>query len=68
VRGNGNLWDLADKFEQLPRKQLVMLGAPGAGKTVLAVFLALGLRCGQLGDHGGRLGQGAGTCDAPALT
>src|SRR5262249_28572714 len=39
----GDLTDLVRKFRQLPNRQLVVLGEPGAGKTVLAVLLTLGL-------------------------
>lgn len=34
---------LADGYRQLPRGRLVLLGEPGAGKTVLAMLLTLGL-------------------------
>jgi DNA-binding SARP family transcriptional activator len=40
---HGDLTDLVAKFRQLPKRQLVVLGEPGAGKTVLAMLLALGL-------------------------
>jgi hypothetical protein len=40
---DGDLSDLVDKFRLLPARQLVVLGEPGAGKTVLAVLLTLGL-------------------------
>jgi predicted NACHT family NTPase len=39
----GDLTDLVGKFRQLPKRQLVVLGEPGAGKTVLAILLTLGL-------------------------
>jgi transcriptional regulator with XRE-family HTH domain len=39
----GDLTDLVAKFRQLPKRQLVVLGEPGAGKTVLAILLTLGL-------------------------
>jgi DNA-binding SARP family transcriptional activator len=39
----GDLTDLVAKFRQLPKRQLVVLGEPGAGKTVLAMLLTLGL-------------------------
>lgn len=40
---HGDLSDLIAKFRQLPKRQLVVLGEPGAGKTALAVLLTLGL-------------------------
>ncbi|GAA3862618.1 BTAD domain-containing putative transcriptional regulator [Saccharothrix violaceirubra] len=39
----GGLTDLVSGFRRLPARQLVVLGEPGAGKTVLAILLALGL-------------------------
>ncbi|WP_326693737.1 NACHT domain-containing protein [Streptomyces sp. NBC_01267] len=39
----GDLTDVAAKFRRLPARQLVVLGEPGAGKTVLAIQLTLGL-------------------------
>lgn len=39
----GDLTDLADTFGKLPAHQLVVLGQPGAGKTVLAMLLTLAL-------------------------
>jgi hypothetical protein len=39
----GNLSDLITVFRHLPKRQLVVLGEPGAGKTALAVLLTLGL-------------------------
>lgn len=39
----GDLTDVVAKFRQLPTRQLVVLGEPGAGKTVLAILLTLGL-------------------------
>ncbi|WP_182880888.1 BTAD domain-containing putative transcriptional regulator [Microbispora sp. H10949] len=39
----GDLDDLVDAFRRLPARQLVILGEPGAGKTVLAILLTLGL-------------------------
>jgi DNA-binding SARP family transcriptional activator len=35
--------NLATTFRQLPQRQLIVLGAPGAGKTVMAILLTLGL-------------------------
>lgn len=40
---HGNLSDLITEFRQLPKRQLVVLGEPGSGKTALAVLLTLGL-------------------------
>ncbi|MFB9238441.1 BTAD domain-containing putative transcriptional regulator [Plantactinospora siamensis] len=39
----GDILDLAAKFRRLATRQLVILGEPGAGKTVLATVLTLGL-------------------------
>jgi hypothetical protein len=39
----GELKEIAEAFRRLPHRQLVILGAPGAGKTVLAMLLALDL-------------------------
>ncbi|MFF4492393.1 BTAD domain-containing putative transcriptional regulator [Streptomyces sp. NPDC001544] len=39
----GDISDVALKFRSLPVRQLVVLGEPGAGKTVLAILLTLGL-------------------------
>jgi DNA-binding SARP family transcriptional activator len=39
----GDLTDVVSRFRELPAQQLVVLGEPGAGKTVLAVLLTLGL-------------------------
>jgi DNA-binding SARP family transcriptional activator len=44
----GDILDLAAKFRRLATRQLVILGEPGAGKTVLATLLTLGL----LADRG----------------
>jgi transcriptional regulator with XRE-family HTH domain len=40
---HGDLSDLITEFRQLPKRQLVVLGEPGAGKSALAVLLTLGL-------------------------
>jgi hypothetical protein len=39
----GDIFDVAAKFHGLAVRQLVVLGEPGAGKTVLATLLTLGL-------------------------
>ncbi len=44
----GDILDVAEKFRRLETRQLVVLGEPGAGKTVLATVLTLGL----LADRG----------------
>jgi hypothetical protein len=43
LRLHGHLDEVADKFLALPHRRLVVLGAPGAGKTVLAMLLTLAL-------------------------
>jgi DNA-binding SARP family transcriptional activator len=40
---SGDLTDVVAKFRQVPPRQLVVLGEPGAGKSVLAILLTLGL-------------------------
>ena len=40
---SGDLTDVVAKFRQVPARQLVVLGEPGAGKSVLAILLTLGL-------------------------
>ncbi|MCU1666164.1 MAG: hypothetical protein JWR58_6229 [Pseudonocardia sp.] len=40
---SGGLGDVVGQFRQLPTRQLVVLGEPGAGKSVLAILLTLGL-------------------------
>ncbi|MDT7726059.1 MAG: hypothetical protein QOI21_2635 [Actinomycetota bacterium] len=40
---SGDLTDLVTKFRRVPSRQLVVLGEPGAGKSVLAILLTLGL-------------------------
>lgn len=40
---SGDLTDVVAKFRQVPSRQLVVLGEPGAGKSVLAILLTLGL-------------------------
>lgn len=47
----GDISDVATQFRALPVSQLVVLGEPGAGKTVLAILLTLGLLADRaLGD------------------
>ncbi|MEU5852323.1 NACHT domain-containing protein [Saccharopolyspora shandongensis] len=43
LRIEGDLGDVVEKFRALPTPQLVVLGEPGAGKTVLALLFALGM-------------------------
>ncbi|HZD74242.1 MAG TPA: NACHT domain-containing protein [Actinomycetota bacterium] len=43
LRLHGQLGEVADKFLALPHRRLVVLGPPGAGKTVLAMLLTLKL-------------------------
>ncbi|AZM52308.1 hypothetical protein DMA15_06610 [Streptomyces sp. WAC 01529] len=43
LRLRGGVEDVAEKYLRLPQRRLVLLGAPGAGKTVLAILLTLGL-------------------------
>ncbi|MER7079818.1 NACHT domain-containing protein [Saccharopolyspora kobensis] len=43
LRVEGDLGDVVEKFRALPVPQLVVLGEPGAGKTVLALLFALGM-------------------------
>jgi DNA-binding SARP family transcriptional activator len=40
---SGNLSDVVTKFRELPARQLVVLGAPESGKSVLAILFTLGL-------------------------
>ncbi len=40
---SGGLTDLVSRFRQVPARQLVVLGGPGAGKSVLAILFTLGL-------------------------
>lgn len=50
-RLSGTLDEVVDAFLALPRRQLVILGDPGSGKSVLAVLLTLGLlKRRQLGE------------------
>jgi DNA-binding SARP family transcriptional activator len=44
---SGNVGDIVAKFRQIPSRQLVVLGEPGAGKSVLAILLTLGLLAGR---------------------
>jgi hypothetical protein len=39
----GDIHEIVAAFRDLPRRQLVVLGEPGAGKTALTVLLTLGL-------------------------
>jgi NACHT domain len=43
LRLHGHLDEVAEKFLALPHRRLVVLGEPGAGKTVLAMLLTLEL-------------------------
>ncbi|HEX2417236.1 MAG TPA: NACHT domain-containing protein [Micromonosporaceae bacterium] len=43
LRAHGEVRDLAASFRRLPNRQLVVLGAPGSGKTVLALLLTRAL-------------------------
>ena len=43
LRLHGHLDEVADSFLALPPRRLIVLGAPGAGKTVLAMLLTLAL-------------------------
>jgi len=40
---SGGLGDVVAQFRQIPARQLVVLGEPGAGKSVLAILFTLGL-------------------------
>ncbi|MFC6080247.1 hypothetical protein [Sphaerisporangium aureirubrum] len=40
---SGDVGDIVDAYRRLPHGQLVVIGEPGTGKTVLAVTLTLGL-------------------------
>jgi hypothetical protein len=40
---HGDADNITDAFLQIPRRQLVILGSPGAGKSVLSMLLTLGL-------------------------
>jgi hypothetical protein len=44
---DGQVADIADVFGRVPSRRLVVLGAPGSGKTVLAVRFALDLLNGR---------------------
>lgn len=52
LRLHGGIDDIVTAFNHLPKRRLVLLGAPGAGKTVLAILLTLGLLDHQR-EHGG---------------
>ncbi|MEJ2855874.1 MULTISPECIES: hypothetical protein [unclassified Saccharothrix] len=43
LRLHGTVAGLADSFHQLPARQLVVIGEPGAGKTSAAILLTIGL-------------------------
>jgi DNA-binding SARP family transcriptional activator len=43
ARPYGDLADLVGGFRRMARRQMVVLGEPGAGKTVMAMLLTLGL-------------------------
>ncbi|WP_433260351.1 BTAD domain-containing putative transcriptional regulator [Actinosynnema sp. CS-041913] len=47
----GDLSDVVAKFRTVPTGQLVILGEPGAGKTVLAILLTLGLLADRTPDQ-----------------
>ena len=40
---SGDLTDIVTKFRRIPARQLVVLGEPGAGKSVLAILFTLAL-------------------------
>ncbi|HEX6340931.1 BTAD domain-containing putative transcriptional regulator [Umezawaea sp.] len=40
---SGDLSDVVESLRKIPARQLVVLGEPGAGKSVLAILLTLGL-------------------------
>lgn len=51
LRLHGDLSQIVSKFQLLPHRQLVVLGEPGAGKSVLAIWLTLELlKCLDPGD------------------
>lgn len=52
LRLRGGVDEIVTAFNQLPKRRLVLLGDPGAGKTVLAILLTLGL-LEQRSAHGG---------------
>jgi hypothetical protein len=43
LRLHGDADSIVNALQQLPRRQLVILGAPGAGKSVMSMLLTLGL-------------------------
>ncbi|MFC0843384.1 NACHT domain-containing protein [Streptomyces noboritoensis] len=52
LRLHGEAHEIATAFNRLPKRRLVVLGSPGAGKTVLAILLTLSL-LEHRGSHGG---------------
>lgn len=43
LRLHGDITQIVTKYKQLPHRQMVIIGEPGAGKSVLALWLTLGL-------------------------
>jgi hypothetical protein len=43
TRSGGDIGEIVARFRSLPRRQVVVLGAPGSGKSVLALMLTVGL-------------------------
>jgi hypothetical protein len=50
LRLAGDVTEVADTFRRLPARQLVVLGAPGAGKSVPALLLTLDLLKDRMAD------------------
>ncbi|WP_325519194.1 BTAD domain-containing putative transcriptional regulator [Lentzea sp.] len=48
---SGDLTNLVAKFRRVPSRQLVVLGEPGAGKSVLTILLTLGLLADRAPDE-----------------